>query len=52
MRQFYSEAQQNTYPFLLDIKTRLVHLKDLLQKKSKDEGSIFASIYMTNLYCL
>ena len=51
MRQFYYEAQQNTHPFLLDNKTRLVHMKDILQKKIKNGGSTYATLYQTDLYC-
>ena len=35
MRQFYYEAQQNTHPFLLDSKMRLVDMEDLLQRKAR-----------------
>ena len=52
MRQFYSEAQQNTHPFLLDSKTRLVHMQDILQKKIKNGGFTYATLYQTDLYCL
>ena len=51
MRQFYYEAQQNTHPFLLDNKTRLVHMQDILQKKIKNGGSTYATLYQTDLYC-
>ena len=51
MRQLYYEAQQNTHPFLLDNKTRLVHMQDILQKKIKNGGSTYATLYQTDLYC-
>ena len=35
MRQFYYEAQQNTHPFLLDSKMRLVDMEDLLERKAR-----------------
>ena len=51
IRQFYYEAQQNTYPFLLDRKTQLVHMEDLLQRKARMKA-LYKPLFIRLIYAV
>ena len=51
MRQFYYEAQQNTHPFLLDSKMRLVDMEDLLGRKARMKA-LYKPLFIRLIYAV